>query len=102
MTDGPGTGAPPAASPRRRAGQDVVVRAVWPLGNGAAAEAEIVVPGIAARPAAGPRSERDDLLGGGQAWAGEGGYRGRDGGGGSRSGSSYSRNGGKGGYIARG
>ena len=62
MTDGPGTGAPPATSRRRRMGHSVVVFAIGSLaGNRAAAKVEIVAPGIAARPTAVVRGERDDL-----------------------------------------
>jgi hypothetical protein len=80
-TDGPGAGASPAASPRRRVGQGVVVFAIWPRGNRASAEVKIRVPRISARPAAVARGERDNFFGSGQAWVGEsdclGGRRGR-------------------------
>ena len=73
MTDEPPAGVPPAASPRRRAGQGVVVFAVGLAGNRTAAKAKTSAPRIAVRPAAGPRGERDDCLGSGQLWVGEGG-----------------------------
>ena len=73
MSDAPAAGAMPAASQRRRVGHGAVVFAVGPPGNRTAAEVKIRARRIAARPAAVPRSERDDLFGGGETWVGEGG-----------------------------
>jgi hypothetical protein len=81
MSDEPDGGAMPAASQRRPVGQGAVLFAIGPLGNGAAAEAKIGASRVAARPSASLWGERDDLLGGGQAWVGEsGGLGGRQGG----------------------
>jgi hypothetical protein len=76
MRNEPDGGAMPAASQRRHVGHGAVMVAVGTLGNRTAAEVKIRVPRIAARPAADLWGERADLVGGGQAWVGEGGYLG--------------------------
>jgi hypothetical protein len=73
----PGVGAARKSAWRLSAARHVshgaVMFAVGPLGNRIAAEAKIRARRIAARPTAGVWGERDDLLGGAQAWVSEGG-----------------------------
>jgi hypothetical protein len=58
---------------QRYVGHGAVMFAIGPPGRRTAAEVKIGVIRIAARPAAGPQGERDDLFGSGETWVGEGG-----------------------------
>ena len=73
MSDAPAAGAMPAASQRRHVGHGAVMFAIGPPGHRTSAEVKIMVPRIAARPAANLWGERADLFGGSQAWVGVGG-----------------------------
>jgi len=69
----PDADAMPAAGLRRQVGLGAVTWAVRRPDSRSTAEEKIGAPRIAARPAAAPLAEREDLFGGGQAWVGEGG-----------------------------